>query len=180
MFTAGPTTIINSAFNQCAAVGDAGSGGAILVSGATLNMVDSSITFCAAARAGGAIETREAARVTVNRGVMSSNGALTAPGNGGALHMSGADQVLISGTQVNNNTAANEGGGLWNSATGILSVDNAFVNNNTADGDAADAGGGAIYSDGGTTTVRSSQLNAKHGVGRGGKWRRGSQQRRHL
>ena len=44
------------------------------------------------------------------------------PGNGGALHLTGAGEVTFDGGAVINNRAANEGGGLWNSADGTMNV----------------------------------------------------------
>ena len=171
LYSAGPVVVRDSRFSSNAATGALGSGGAIFVAGSSLELRNSDLSDNSANRAGGAIETRDGARVTLSGGSMLNNRAGAAPGNGGALHMTGADIVSISGTSIMGNVAAAEGGALWNSANGALTVADATLTNNTASGAAADNGGGAIYSDGGTTTVRSSmfQRNAVSGAaGSGG------------
>ena len=45
-----------------------------------------------------------------------------APGNGGAVHLTGAGSGDVTGTEVSGNTASAEGGGLWNSASGTFTV----------------------------------------------------------
>ena len=65
------------------------------------------------------------------------------PGNGGALHLTGAARVTWSGGTVTDNDATAQGGGLWSSATGILVVTGVDVSGNTA------PEGADVYNDGG-------------------------------
>ncbi len=84
------------------------------------------------------------------------------PGNGGGLHISGDGVVFINGGTVNGNLAANEGGGLWNSTTGQLIVDSVEISGNSS-GD-----GGGVYSDGGRTTLTSTDVTGNDASGSGG------------
>ncbi len=90
------------------------------------------------------------------------------PGNGGALHVSGAGNVTISGGTASNNFAANEGGGLWNSATGTLTVDGTTISGNTAAGVASDSGGGGVYNDGGTVDIDNARIRRNVASGTAG------------
>ena len=49
------------------------------------------------------------------------------PGNGGALHLTGAGVVTITDTKVVRNEAGAEGGGLWNSADGVFTIKDSIV-----------------------------------------------------
>ena len=69
------------------------------------------------------------------------------PGNGGALHLTGAGTVTWTDGAATGNTATNEGGGLWNSATGTMTVVGVTITDNTA------PEGPDVYNDGGTFTV---------------------------
>ena len=147
------------------ASGASGSGGAILNKGGVLNVNDSTFSINRSQRAGGAIET-VGGSVTLVGSTLSNNSTGGAPGNGGALHVSGDGRVtLLSGT-INSNVASAEGGGLWISATGSLVLDGTLVRGNAANGtgnpDAPqfqqDAGGGGIYSDGGSLTIRNAAV----------------------
>ena len=51
---------------------------------------------------------------------------VSAPGNGGGLHITGSGSAQISGGTVNGNVADREGGGLWNDL-GTLTVTNGTV-----------------------------------------------------
>ena len=97
------------------------------------------------------------------------------PGNGGALHASGAANVLMVRGEVQGNDARGEGGGLWNGASGTLVVEGTLIAANVCD-----QSGGAIYSDGGALTVRRAKidfntaLGAGDGAGGGGIFSRGN------
>ena len=100
----------NATFGGNSATGALGSGGAILSSGGRLELSDSALTSNFSVRAGGAIETAGGARVTMGRCFFSGNfsgpNGQGAPGNGGALHMSGADFVAVSSSEFASNAAA--------------------------------------------------------------------------
>lgn len=145
------------------ATGTSGSGGGVLTDGGTLEIVRSKLTRNVAPRAGGAIEA-DGGDTTVRQSVLEDNrtegnDSGTAPGNGGAVHLTGAGTVAVEGTDVLGNSAANEGGGLWNSSAGTFTVTDATVARNTASGPAADAGGGGLYNDGGALSVSGSTID---------------------
>ena len=151
-------TLFNNVAN-----GASGSGGAILNLGGTVTATDLVIGFNEANRAGGGIEDRGGVFI-IHDSTLTGNSTGAAPGNGGALHITGASQVEIFGSEVNLNSAAFEGGGLWNSSTGSLSIEGSTVSNNSA------PSGGGLFNDGdgGTITVDSSTINGNAAVLAGG------------
>ncbi len=173
--TNGTLNIENSTITDNMANGTSGSGGGIFSAAGEVTIVNTDIMTNSANRAGGAIEII-VGTLTVNDSELSDNdvdgGAGTAnPGNGGALHVSGAATIVFNGGMVNNNMAAREGGGLWNQTGSVMTVNNVTLNGNTAAGGASDDGGGAIFNNGGTLNVNASTLsnNAATGLlGRGG------------
>ncbi|MEQ8799821.1 MAG: choice-of-anchor Q domain-containing protein [Salinisphaeraceae bacterium] len=165
---AGTLIITSSALNGNDAIGMSGSGGAAFNDGdagdgvmATLTIDRSSIFANTSQRAGGGVENN-AGTVEITRtiigGMEEARGNITGnnPGNGGALHTTGAGDVTIDDSAIAFNTAS-EGGGLWNSAGGTLSVFNSTLSNNVATASstigAGLRGGGGVFNDGGTTTL---------------------------
>ncbi len=139
--------------------GTLGSGGGIFnFTGGVVTITNATIRDNEAERAGGGIE--DAANVvgvtgmTLTRVSLINNFAIgthmTAPGNGGGLHITGAGRTLIVNSTVSGNTADLEGGGLWNSSTGTLTIRNSTVTDNSATGV---GNGGGIKTTGGTTTL---------------------------
>ncbi|HVE26466.1 MAG TPA: hypothetical protein VNC22_13725, partial [Sporichthya sp.] len=108
-------------------------------------------------RAGGAIEVNAgtADLADVNA---ADNTTGAAPGNGGALHITGAGTVTWATGRITGNSATNEGGGLWNSATGTLTATGITFEGNTAP-EGADA-----YNDGGTMTVNGAVVLPMTGI----------------
>ena len=164
----GPVNIDRVTFTSNTATGASGSGGAILFdtnSGGSI--VNSTFSQNTASRAGGAIEdnSRGGLMITVNDSDFDGNTTGSAPGNGGAVHITGAGNMNITGGTVVNNTAANEGGGLWN-GSGVMNVTQVTIRNNTAAGATAMNGGGGIFNNGGTLTVSRSLIaaNASNGA----------------
>ena len=139
-----------------------GRGGAIFNNtGGTLDLASGlTISGNYASRAGGAIEDASGTNLTLDGIILDGNsagvdiglGAMANPGNGGALHLSGTTNAMITNATVTNNLAASEGGGLWNNA-GTMTVDATDVNNNTSSGNDADNGGGGIFNNGGTLSI---------------------------
>ena len=169
----GNVTITDSTITENVADGVSGSGGGILNQG-TLTVSGGEISDNTANRAGGGIEATAGSSTTLTDVLMELNVAgpdgSAAPGNGGALHISGDGNADISGGTIRDNMAAREGGGLWNN-TGAMTVDGTILTGNIASGDAADDGGGAIFNNGGTLTVSNAIIsgNAADGVlGSGG------------
>ena len=137
------------------ATGAAGSGGGILNNtGASLRLRGVTVSGNTANRAGGGIEDNSGSGTTFNisNSTLTMNVVNTSPGNGGAVHITGAGSMFIVGSTVDNNTAGAEGGGLWN-GTGTMRIDNCTIEMNTASGDAADNGGGGVFNNGGTLTI---------------------------
>lgn len=169
----GTLTVINTTLTDNRATGTAGSGGGILATvGSELTLTDSTLTANSAMRAGGGLEINATAENTVTANLMgvdfTGNRTGAAPGNGGALHITGPATVAVHGGMVMNNTATAEGGGFWNSATGTLTVKNVTFTNNVASGAAADQGGGALFNDGGMLMVVNSNLTANAADGAAG------------
>ncbi|WP_121666461.1 T9SS type A sorting domain-containing protein [Mesonia aquimarina] len=151
----GMLTVQNSAvISNNTADGAAGSGGGILNDMGSLSVSDVEFNSNTAVRAGGAIEENavDGSMLTISNVDFLGNSASAAPGNGGALHITGNGDAMITGGMAMNNTAAAEGGALWNSV-GEMTVDGMQLESNTASGAAADNGGGAIFNNGGTLNV---------------------------
>ncbi len=149
--------------------GEGASGGAIFTTG-TLRVSQSRLAGNTATRAGGAIEAN-GGTTHVDRSVLVDNATGPMPGNGGALHLTGAGVVEVTRSHVRDNTAAAEGGGLWNSAGGQMRVSWTVLVDNVAEGVEATNGGGALFNDGGTLTVEHSKVagnSAPNGSGSGG------------
>ncbi|HIB37107.1 T9SS type A sorting domain-containing protein [Mesonia sp.] len=157
---------INDAiFSNNTADGDSGSGGAIYANqDSNLTISNAEFTGNTSNRAGGAIEINISDANTVslininfnnnNSGVFP---AVAAPGNGGALHVTGSADLNITDCTIINNSAAAEGGGLWNGA-GAMTISNTLIDNNTAKGDEADQGGGGIYNLSGNLTINDNSI----------------------
>ncbi|MEZ4686066.1 MAG: choice-of-anchor Q domain-containing protein [Bacteroidia bacterium] len=140
--------------------GASGSGGGILNdAGATLNVMDSWVVANSSMRAGGGIEDNSGAgtMVTLTNVVMDSNMTSMSPGNGGAFHITGAGDAMITGGSVRYNTAGNQGGGLWN-GSGLMIVDGVSIELNSVSGDAATSGGGGVYNKGGEIEIMASTI----------------------
>ena len=141
--TIGDVVLVNSASTG------SGSGGGILVLGGILTVENTLFDGNTAARAGGGIEfgaspSGAQPSATLTNVTFSGNTTGSAPGNGGAIHVTSATTVDIIGGLVVGNTAAREGGGFWNQ-TGTMTVDGTMFANNVASGTAADDGGGALF-----------------------------------
>ncbi len=156
----------NVLIDNCVADGASGSGGGIYVSeGSLLILSDCLFTNNVANRAGGAIEVNTTssylAMELTNVNFMNNNAgvspAMAAPGNGGAIHITGPANSTITGTEVSANVAASEGGGFWN-GTGFMLLTDANIMENVASGAGADNGGGGLFNAGGTLVVMSSTI----------------------
>ena len=171
-------------FQNFAAVGAAGpgnsgnSGGALFVSGATVDVFDTTFTGNTANRAGGAIEVAGAGPSTLTLTRVTGTGNDTgvtgtaSPGNGGFLHVTGGgtSQVFVNGGFFDGNLAAAEGGAFWNAADSTLTIGRdasdtdpaanfTTITGNVASGDDATQGGGGIFNDGGTVSVTGADIS---------------------
>lgn len=148
LFNAGGTlTVKNATIQNNMATGTSGSGGGILNDMGILVVDTTTFTGNSANRAGGAIEENSAtmAGLLTLRGVtMTNNTAGVNPGNGGAVHITGANNSFFTKSTFTGNTAAAEGGALWN-ASGAMVLDSCIVDGNTAAGDASNKGGGGVF-----------------------------------
>lgn len=142
-----------STFKANTASAATGSGGAIFyrsgVDFTALSVTSSIFDSNSAGRAGGAIEVASADNIMFTDTDFRDNAAMGTPGNGGALHITGAaNSTFIRGTLIGN-AAGNEGGALWN-GSGTMSLSGTTVDKNNADGnDSSASGGGGIYNEGG-------------------------------
>lgn len=179
IYSASENDISNNDMIGNSAASPMGNGGGLLVAaGGTGTYFGGLVQGNLAGRAGGAFEI--IGDLTLDLGFDFSNNATEVPllidanmagVNGGGVHITGTGNVTIRRASVTTNTAAAEGGGLWNSALGTLTVDSVNISGNVASGDAADQGGGGIYTDGGTVNLTETTIigNLADGVsGSGG------------
>ena len=150
----GTLMVMNVVAGNNVADGTSGSGGAVLNNLGSLTVENSEFTGNSANRAGGAIEDNSSmgGMLTLTSCDFMENTTGAAPGNGGALHITGPGDSMITGGMANMNEAAAEGGGFWN-GSGTMTVDGTSFDGNIASGDAADNGGGALFNNGGTLFV---------------------------
>jgi hypothetical protein len=170
-------TLRDMSLSDNRATGASGSGGALFQASGSVKIEGSSFYSNTAVRAGGAIEivvgdllVQNTALGDVNpeAGNASNEGAAN-PGNGGALHVTGAANVTIVGGSVSNNIASAEGGGLWNSATGTMTITGGTrIIANIAQGAAADNGGGGVFNNGGTLIIENAQIDNNLATGAAG------------
>ena len=169
----GRLIVRSSALTSNAAPGAGGSGGGILNDGGDLRVVDSELVGGSAAVAGGAIEAIAGTSVVI-RSLLEQNtaGSPGVDGAGGAVHLTGAADAEIRESVVRSNAVRgffSEGGGLWNSSAGVITVVGSIFEGNESEGFGFETGGAAIYDDGGTLTVRNSELHRNVAVdGSGG------------
>ncbi|MFK7955160.1 MAG: beta strand repeat-containing protein [Lysobacterales bacterium] len=158
--------------------GAAGSGGGVLNDGGVLALTGGSVSANTANRAGGGIEVTTAnardSLATISNVSFATNVVGSAPGNGGAIHISDpagdatSSQMEVTGGSFTGNTAAEEGGGLWNAVGGTLIIDGSTITGNTASGAGADQGGGGVFNDGGTVTITGATINTNIADGAAG------------
>lgn len=147
LFNAGGTLqVYTSTLTRNTALMGSGSGGGILNDQGALSVRNSALDGNSAARAGGGIEAN-VGNTSIAGTVFTDNITGASPGNGGAVHLTGAGEVQVTNTGVLVNTAANEGGGLWNSSTGTMTVTRSSITGNDA------PSGPNVFNDGGDFTI---------------------------
>ena len=141
----GMASITGSTFIENTASGTSGSGGAILNNSGMLTVRESTFRSNTANRAGGAVEDigGTGSMASFTDVTFASNDAGDNPGNGGAIHITGAGTVRVDSSMVQSNVAGGQGGGLWNFNTASMDV-----TYTTVDGNSAPIGGG-LYQQGG-------------------------------
>ncbi len=171
----GSMTITDTEINRNIASGASGSGGGVFNhTGGVMTLANTELMSNRANRAGGAIEDNSGAGLglTLTQVRMDANNAgvapaTAAPGNGGALHITGPGDVTIVGGSSNRNVAAREGGGLWN-GSGVMKVTSSNISHNVAYGAAADDGGGGLFNNGGTLEMMTTNIHANSAIGAAG------------
>ena len=159
----GTLNVVGGEISGNMAIVGSGSGGALFNNAGVLSVTDAAFTANVANRAGGAIEQVDGV-ATLSGVEFSGNNAgvepaaTAAPGNGGAMHITGTGDASIMGGSVSANVAAAEGGGFWNSlgemiVSGVDENTPLLIDQNVASGDASDQGGGGLFNNGGTLTV---------------------------
>ena len=148
----GNLRIVDAAVNRNSATGISGSGGGIFSTDGRVLIRGTVLVGNAANRAGGAIEiidgfTRlEFSAVTSNV----AGGDAANPGNGGGVHISGADsRFLAINSSFTGNQAANDGGALWNQTGSSMVLRNDVTSfGSKLDLNASGGDGGGIYNKG--------------------------------
>lgn len=141
------------------AIGEAGSGGGIFSTDGRVVLRNSTVNGNRANRAGGGIEI-VTGLFSSTRSTIAGNAAgfdeNASPGNGGGVHVTGAEaSVRIQHTEVVNNRAAKEGGGLWNQIDSLMVV----IASDVASNSAMSAQGGGIFDNGGRLLVTRSDIS---------------------
>ncbi len=162
---AGDLAVYNSEFYNNEADGEKGSGGAVLLdtTATPVQIAFTNATFVGnkASRAGGAIEDRsfqggnDVTQIFMSRFFDNVTGS--APGNGGAIHISGTGDMTVNQSEFKGNIAANEGGALWNSV-GQMVIAKSVVDSNAANGATPMNGGGGVFNNGGTIYMSASSI----------------------
>ena len=158
IFNNGGSLVVNgSSFNDNSAIGAGGSGGAIFSVDGRVLVHFSEFSGNESLIAGGAVALLDGdffdtgSTYTANR-IGEIEPAV--PGDGGAFNISGTGIAAFNGTRFVNNGASNRGGAVWNSATSTTFItDVAFIENSAFGVSTVNAGGGAIFNNGGDLIV---------------------------
>ena len=151
------------------ATGDMGRGGAVFVKGdAKVDIADSDFTDNEAKASGGAVEDQtDASKESQYQDTdFAGNKADAGVGAGGAICLAGGGKATVDGGTFDGNEAGS--GGAIVTVDTDLDLKDAELKNNTAK---ADAGGGAVYNDGGTvqafgtTAMTDNDADAANGKG---------------
>jgi hypothetical protein len=170
----GTVNVLSSSVSDNQATGTSGSGGGLFSTAGNIFVNLSTMAGNSANRAGGAIEVINGVTF-VRDSTLGGNGmgdgnvagpaGSAAPGNGGAVHVSGGSSTfVVEGTTVEGNTAAREGGGLWNQAGSLMIIRNgSTVTANVAQG--ASTGGGGIFNNGGRLVLNAVTVSGNEATG---------------
>ena len=119
IFTAGAMTLMQTDLRNNNAVTGSGNGGAVLVAPTgSLSVIAGTFDGNVANRAGGAVENNGGSAsfegILFSNNVAGLDADTAAPGNGGAIHVSGDGTTMIQGGVAVGNLAFSEGGAFWN------------------------------------------------------------------
>ena len=127
----GTMNITDSRISGNTATGTAGSGGGLFSTGGMVTVVGGTFDLNTSNRAGGAVEIVDGGYASTDV-IYRSNKTGSAPGNGGAFHVTGRmGTVDFTGGAVIQNSAANEGGGIWNQAGTMMTISGVNILENT-------------------------------------------------
>ncbi|CAH0998942.1 hypothetical protein LEM8419_00237 [Neolewinella maritima] len=162
LFNNGGTLVVNAArLHGNQATGTSGSGGALLSTGGSVRIDRGTIRNNTANRAGGGVEVIDGSYASTAV-VYDGNDAGSAPGNGGAFHVTGMmSTVDITGGSITNNTAANEGGGVWNQSGTMMSLMKVSIRSNTVTDEGTletRVAGAGVFNNGGILDIESSTI----------------------
>jgi predicted outer membrane repeat protein len=147
-----------------------GGGGIRTTGGATLTLVDSTITGNTSSGSGGGIFTQNGT-ILVVMGTTISGNTSTFPGGGIFSFNGGGGTVLVEGSLIAGNTTQSSGGGI-SYIFGPVTLHDSVVIGNTAA-----VNGGGVYASGGTFTLSGSSLvraNTAGSTGGGIFWQSGA------
>ena len=147
------------------ATGTSGSGGGLFSTDGKVVVAGGSFTGNMSNRAGGAVEIISGVYESVDVDYM-DNMTGSAPGNGGAFHVTGMDaEVYFTGGTVSGNSAANQGGGIWNQSGTVMVITAVSILDNMVTGNGMGVGGGGVYNNGGVLDIRLSTLAGNMATG---------------
>ena len=127
----GTLNVTDSRLTKNMATGSSGSGGGLFSTGGTVTVTGGEFDFNTSNRAGGAVEIVDGSYSSTDVRY-DRNKTGSAPGNGGAFHVTGTmSTVDFTGGWVTGNTAANEGGGIWNQAGTMMTISGVSILHNT-------------------------------------------------
>ncbi|MCP9236798.1 T9SS type A sorting domain-containing protein [Lewinella sp. JB7] len=157
----GPLTHVT--YNR--ATGTSGSGGGLLSTGGDVGVAGAYFADNLSNRAGGAVEVIDGTYSSAETHYV-NNSTGSAPGNGGAFHVTGNDAtVTFVGGSVVGNHAAHEGGGLWNQAGTEMNVVGVNILGNSVTGSDQGVSGGGVYNNGGELFVSFSTIAGNSATG---------------
>ncbi len=143
------------------ATGTSGSGGGLLSLDGMITVSGGLFDSNSANRAGGGVEIVDGSFSSTNVNY-TKNDAGSAPGNGGAFHVTGmASTIDFMGGSATSNVAANEGGGLWNQAGTMMAITNmSLLYNRVTDPGSftTRVGGGGVFNNGGILDIDASTI----------------------
>ena len=163
IYTEGTLALLDTdLLNNMATTGSGNGGGILIAPTGALTMSAGTVEGNVANRAGGGVENNGGSAafsdVLFTTNSAGRDAASAAPGNGGAIHVSGMGTTSITGGAAVGNFAFSEGGAFWN-GSGTMTIENTQIggpdmnDGNTASGADADNGGGGLFNAGGTLMV---------------------------